>query len=160
MIWLKLPTAKGAEFSWLTEQGSLTERLQKELNDVKVDVIYEGVSLENRTDYVREVLIKSHNEPMIFAKTQLKVSDLEDAWICLKTLGQQSLANILFKDPDISRLSLLYRICEPKDVLYTHLKSLEYIDKEILWLRQAEWERHGKTILLTEVFLPNLFNQL
>jgi len=48
MIWLKLPTAKGAEFSWLTEQGSLTERLQKELNDVKVDVIYEGVSLENR----------------------------------------------------------------------------------------------------------------
>jgi len=61
----------------LTEQGSLTERLQKELNDVKVDVIYEGVSLENRTDYVREVLIKSHNEPMIFAKTQLTISDLE-----------------------------------------------------------------------------------
>jgi len=65
MIWLKSPTAKGSEFSWLTEQGSLTERLQKELNDVKVDVIYEGVSLENRTDYVREVLIKSHNEPKI-----------------------------------------------------------------------------------------------
>ena len=160
MIWLKSPTAKGKEFSWLTEQGSLTERLQKELNDVKVDVIYEGISLENRTDYVREVLIKSHNEPMIFAKTQLTISDLEDAWICLKTLGQQSLANILFKDPDISRLSLLYRICEPGDILYTHLKSLEYIDKEILWVRQAEWERHGKTILLTEVFLPNLFNQL
>ncbi|MEY3838802.1 MAG: hypothetical protein RLZ90_601, partial [Pseudomonadota bacterium] len=54
----------------------------------------------------------------------------------------------------------LYRICEPGDILYTHLKSLEYIDKEILWVRQAEWQRHGKTILLTEVFLPNLFNQL
>ena len=160
MIWLKSPTAKGAEFSWLTEQGSLTERLQKEFNDVKVDIIYEGVVLEKSTDYIREVVIKTHNEPMILAKTQLKVSDLQDAWICLKTLGQQSLANILFKDPDISRVSLLYRICEPGETLYSHLKSLEYIDKEILWVRQAEWERHGKSILLTEVFLPNLFNQL
>ena len=160
MIWLKSPTAKGKEFLWLTEEGSLTERLQKEFNDVKVDVIHEGVVLEKSTDYIREVVIKSHNEPMIFAKTQLKVSDLEDAWICLKTLGQQSLANILFKDPDISRVSILYRICEPGEVLYTHLKSLEYIDKEILWVRQAKWERHGKSILLTEVFLPNLFNQL
>jgi len=160
MVWLKSPTVEGNEFSWLTEEGSLTERLQKEFNDVKVDVVYEGAALEKTTDYIREVLIESHGEPMIFARTQLKLSDLEDAWICLKTLGQQSLANILFKDSDISRLSLLYRICEPGDILYTYIKSLGYVDKEILWVRQAEWERHGKTILLTEVFLPNLFNQL
>jgi chorismate--pyruvate lyase len=160
MSWLISPKVAGAELSWLTEEGSLTERLKKEFNDVKVDVVYEGIALDKTTDYIREVLIKIHDEPMIFAKTQLKASDLEGAWKCLKTLGQQSLANILFKDPDISRLSLLYRICEPGDILYTHIKSLEYVDKEILWVRQAEWERHGKNILLTEVFLPNLFNQL
>ena len=39
MVWLKSPTVEGNEFSWLTEEGSLTERLQKEFNDVKVDVM-------------------------------------------------------------------------------------------------------------------------
>ena len=33
MVWLKSPTVEGNEFSWLTEEGSLTERLQKEFND-------------------------------------------------------------------------------------------------------------------------------
>jgi chorismate-pyruvate lyase len=96
---------------------------------------------------------------MIFAHTRLKMNDLEDAWMCLKTLGQQSLANILFKDPQISRRSLLYRVTEPEDVLYKHLKLLGYMQEEILWMRQSEWERSGKILLLTEVFLANLFNQ-
>ena len=87
------------------------------------------------------------------------MNDLEDSWMCLKTLGQQSLANILFKDPEISRHSLLYRVCEPEDVLYKHLKLLGYIKEEILWMRQSEWKRHRKILLLTEVFLPNLFSQ-
>jgi chorismate--pyruvate lyase len=158
MIWLNSPTIKGQAFSWLTEEGSLTERLKNEFNDVKVDVIYEGLALEEKTDYIREVIIKSHDKPMIFARSQLKMNDLEDAWMCLKALGQQSLANILFKDPQISRRSLLYRVCEPQDVLYRHLKSLGYMQEEILWMRQSEWERHGKVLLLTEVFLSNLFN--
>ena len=159
MSWLTSPKVEGVELSWLTEQGSLTERLKNEFNDAKVDVIYEGLALDEETDYIREVIIKSHDKPMIFAHTRLKMNDLEDSWMCLKTLGQQSLANILFKDPEISRHSLLYRVCEPEDVLYKHLKSLGYIQEEILWMRKSEWERHGKILLLTEVFLPNLFNQ-
>ncbi len=159
MTWLTSPTVEGNKFSWLTEDGSLTERIKKEFNDVKVDVIYEGLVLEKETDYIREVLIKSHEESMIYAKTLLKVIDLEDAWVCLKTLGQQSLANILFKDPQIYRRSLLYRICDSDDILYRRLKSLSCIHEEILWVRQSEWERDGKILSLTEAFLPKLFNQ-
>lgn len=157
MVWLKSPTVEGNEFSWLTEDGSLTERLQKEFNDVKVDIIYEGLASEKETDYIREVLIKSHGEPMIYAKTRLKVIDLEDAWVSLKTLGQQSLANILFKDPQIYRRSIFYRICESDDIFYRRLKSLGCIHEEILWVRQSEWEKNGKILSLTEAFLPKLF---
>lgn len=157
MVWLKSPTVEGNEFSWLTEDGSLTERLQKEFNDVKVDIIYEGLASEKETDYIREVLIKSHGEPMIYAKTRLKVIDLEDAWVSLKTLGQQSLANILFKDPQIYRQSIFYRICESDDIFYRRLKSLGCIHEEILWVRQSEWEKNGKILSLTEAFLPKLF---
>ncbi len=157
MVWLKSPTVEGNEFSWLTEDGSLTERLQKEFNDVKVDIIYEGLASEKEKDYIREVLIKSHGEPMIYAKTRLKVIDLEDAWVSLKTLGQQSLANILFKDPQIYRRSIFYRICESDDIFYRRLKSLGCIHEEILWVRQSEWEKNGKILSLTEAFLPKLF---
>lgn len=157
MVWLKSPTVEGNEFSWLTEDGSLTERLQKEFNDVKVDIIYEGLASEKEKDYIREVLIKSHGEPMIYAKTRLKVIDLEDAWVSLKTLGQQSLANILFKDPQIYRQSIFYRICESDDIFYRRLKSLGCIHEEILWVRQSEWEKNGKILSLTEAFLPKLF---
>ena len=157
MIWLKSPTAKGKEFSWLTEQGSLTERLNKELHDVEVDVIYEGKVSEEKSSYKREVIIKSHGQPMIFARTSLKDDDLNGTWSCVKKLGQQSLANILFKDTEIYRRSMLYQIIEPADALHIYLKSLDLVNQEIIWLRKSEWEKNGKTLLLIELFLPNLF---
>lgn len=159
MSWLGSPTIKGHEFSWITEEGSLTERLKKEFNDVKVDVIYEGLASEKETDYIREVIIKSCDKPMIFAQTRVKMIDLDSAWSCLKELGQQSLANILFKDPKIFRHSLLYRLCDSDDILYRRLKSLGYIHEEILWIRKSKWEKDGKILSLTEAFLPKLFKQ-
>lgn len=159
MSWLGSPAIKGHEFSWITEEGSLTERLKKEFNDVKVDVIYEGLASEKETDYIREVIIKSCDKPMIYAQTRVKVIDLDNAWSCLKELGQQSLANILFKDPKIFRHSLLYRLCDSDDILYRRLKSLGYIHEEILWIRKSKWEKDGKILSLTEAFLPKLFKQ-
>ena len=159
MTWLTLPTVEGTAFSWLTEEGSLTERLNEEFGNIKVDVMYEGFISENKSEYMREVVIRSDDLPMIYAKTLLKKSDLEDAWSCLKSLGQKSLANILFKDPKIFRHSLSYRICKPIDALYLHLKSLSLIHEDVVWLRQSEWEREGKMLLLVEVFLPNLFSK-
>jgi chorismate-pyruvate lyase len=159
MSWLGSPAIKGHEFSWVTEEGSLTERLKKEFNDVKVDVIYEGLASEKETDYIREVIIKSCDKPMIFAQTRVKMIDLDSAWSCLKELGQQSLANILFKDPKIFRHSLLYRLCDSDDILYRRLKSLGYIHEEILWIRKSKWEKDGKILSLTEAFLPKLFKQ-
>jgi chorismate-pyruvate lyase len=159
MSWLGSPAIKGHEFSWITEEGSLTERLKKEFNDVKVDIIYEGLASEKETDYIREVIIKSCDKPMIFAQTRVKMIDLDSAWSCLKELGQQSLANILFKDPKIFRHSLLYRLCDSDDILYRRLKSLGYIHEEILWIRKSKWEKDGKILSLTEAFLPKLFKQ-
>lgn len=159
MSWLGSPKIKGYKFSWITEEGSLTERLKKEFNDVKVDVIYEGLALEKETDYIREVIIKSCEKPMIFAQTRVNMIDLDSAWSFLKELGQQSLANILFKDPKIFRHSLLYRLCDSNDILYIRLKSLGYIHEEILWIRKSKWEKDGKILFLTEAFLPKLFKQ-
>ena len=159
MTWLSLPTVEGEAFSWLTEEGSLTERLKEEFGNVRVDVMYEGYISEKESEYMREVIIQSDDLPMIYAKTLLKKNDIEDAWNCIKSLGQQSLANILFKDPKIFRRSLSFRICKSNDALYLHLKSLNLIHDEVIWLRQSKWEREGKILLLVEVFLSNLFSK-
>jgi len=136
MTWLSFPTAEGKAFSWLTEEGSLTERLKEEFGNVKVDVMHEGFISEKKSEYMREVIIQSDDLPMIYARTLLKKSDLEDAWKCLKSLGQQSLANILFKDSKIFRRSLSYQICKSNDALYLHLKSLNLVHEEVIWSRQ------------------------
>jgi chorismate-pyruvate lyase len=52
---------------------------------------------------------------------------------------------------------MLYQIIEPADALHIYLKSLDLVNQEIIWLRKSEWEKNGKTLLLIEVFLPNLF---
>ena len=157
MTWLISPNAKGKVLSWITEQGSLTERLKKEFHDVKVEVIFEGNDSEEKSNYKREVVIKSYDKPKIFARTLLKDSDLNNAWDSIKDLGDQSLANILFKNPLIFRRSMFYKVCEPTDALYLYLKSLNLVDQESIWLRKSEWEKNGKALLLIEVFLPNLF---
>jgi chorismate--pyruvate lyase len=157
MTWLISPNAKGKVLSWITEQGSLTERLKKEFHDVKVEVIFEGNDPEEKSHYKREVVIKSYDKPKIFARTLLKDSDLNNAWDSIKDLGDQSLANILFKNPLIFRRSMFYKVCEPTDALYLYLKSLNLVDQESIWLRKSEWEKNGKALLLIEVFLPNLF---
>jgi len=157
MTWLISPNAKGKMLSWITEQGSLTERLKKEFHDVKVEVIFEGNDPEEKSNYKREVVIKSYDKPKIFARTLLKDSDLNNAWDSIKDLGDQSLANILFKNPLIYRRSMFYKVCEPTDALYLYLKSLNLVDQESIWLRKSEWEKNGKALLLIEVFLQNLF---
>ena len=157
MTWLISPKAEGKEFSWVTEEGSLTERLKKEFHDVKVEVIFEGNDPEEKSNYKREVVIKSYDKPKIFARTLLKDSDLNNAWDSIKDLGDQSLANILFKNPLIYRRSMFYKVCEPTDALYLYLKSLNLVDQESIWLRKSEWEKNGKALLLIEVFLQNLF---
>ena len=153
MVWLKSPTVEGNEFSWLTEEGSLTERLKKEFDDVKVEVIYEGVYLLDKNFYVREVLLKSNNSPKIFARTLIKIEDLQAEWSSLKNLGDQSLATILFNSPDIKKTSVFYKELFLDDSMFVHINALSPIDKKSLWARRSSWEKQGTYLELLEIFL-------
>ena len=153
MVWLKSPTVEGNEFSWLTEEGSLTERLKKEFDDVKVEVIYEGVYLLDKNFYVREVLLKSNNSPKIFARTLIKIEDLQAEWSSLKNLGDQSLATILFNSPDIKKTSVFYKELFLDDFMFAHINALSPIDKKSLWARRSSWKKQGTYLELLEIFL-------
>jgi|LakMenEpi03Aug12_release.lakeMendotaPanAssembly.Ray.scaffolds.fasta_scaffold373724_2 chorismate--pyruvate lyase len=153
MSWLKSPKVLGVELSWLTEEGSLTERLKKEFDDVKVEVVYEGVYLLDKNFYVREVLLKSNNSPKIFARTLVKTEDLQTAWSSLKNLGNQSLATILFNSPDIKKTSVFYKEFFLDNLMFAHINALSPIHKKSLWARRSSWEKQGAYLELVEIFL-------
>ncbi len=153
MTWLISPNVEGNHLSWLTEEGSLTERLKKEFDDVKVEVIYEGVYLLDKNFYVREVLLKSNNSPKIFARTLVKIEDLQAEWSSLKNLGDQSLATILFNSPDIKKTSVFYKELFLDDSMFAHINALSPIHQKSLWARRSSWEKQGTYLELLEIFL-------
>jgi len=153
MSWLLTPTVEGNEFSWLTEEGSLTERLKKEFDNVKVEVVYEGVYLLDKKFYVREVILKSNDSPKIFARTLVKTEDLEEAWSSLKNLGDQSLATILFNSLEIKKISVFYKELFLDDSMFVHINSLSPIHKKSIWARKSIWKKEGAILELIEIFL-------
>ncbi len=153
MSWLTSPKVVGVELSWLTEEGSLTERLKKEFDNVKVEVVYEGVYLLDKNFYVREVILKSNDSPKVFARTLVNREDLQAAWSSLKNLGDQSLATLLFNSPDIKKTSVFYKEFFLNDSMFEHINSLIPIHKKSLWARGSSWEKQGAYLELVEVFL-------
>lgn len=153
MTWLKSPNLKGQAFSWLTEEGSLTDRLKKEFHDVKVVVVYEGIFPSDSKYYSREVILESNNTPRIFARTLVKEIDLEGAWNSLKNLGDQSLAIILFNSPEIKKVSVVYRELFLDDALLKHVNLFAPIRKRSLWARKSSWEKEAAVLDLIEIFL-------
>jgi len=153
MSWLTSPKVEGVELSWLTEEGSLTERLKKEFDDVKVEVVYEGVYLLDKNFYVREVILKSNDSPKVFARTLVNTDDLQDAWSPIKNLGDQSLATILFNSPEIKKISVFYKKLTLNDPLFVHLNSLQLTNKKSIWVRKSVWKKELALLELLEVFL-------
>ncbi|CAM8266686.1 chorismate lyase [Candidatus Methylopumilus planktonicus] len=153
MTWLKSPKVAGNELSWLTEEGSLTERLEKEFDDVAVEVFYEGDFPLDKNFYMREVILKSNGKPMIFARTLVKEDDLEKAWGALKNLGNRSLATILFNSSEIKKTSVFYKELFLNDSLFVYVSSINPIHKKSLWARKSSWEKQGAHLDLIEIFL-------
>ena len=153
MTWLISPKVEGKELSWLTEEGSLTERLKKEFDDVKVEIVYEGVYELDKTFYTREVILKSNDIPRVFARTLVKEDDLLQAWSSLKNLGDQSLATILFNSVDIKKTSVIYKELFLDDSLFDRVSSISPIHKKSLWARKSSWEKQGANLDLIEIFL-------
>ena len=153
MTWLISPKVEGNELSWLTEEGSLTERLKKEFDDFKVEIVYEGVYLLDKTFYTREVILKSKDIPRVFARTLVKEDDLLQAWSSLKNLGDQSLATILFNSVDIKKTSVFYKELFLDDSLFVYVSSISPIHKKSLWARKSSWEKQGANLDLIEIFL-------
>ena len=101
---------------WLLDPGSLTRRLiQVSGGEFRVEVLRQGhlaaLAMERRElnlglrerPFVREVALRCHEQPWVFARTLIPATTLKGRARALTHLGTKPLGAVLFNDPQVRR---------------------------------------------------------
>ncbi|ACV25564.1 chorismate--pyruvate lyase family protein [Kangiella koreensis] len=157
---------------WLAEFGSLTEKLSRNVKQVKLDVLQEGAGILTTEEatalntegdvncQVREVVLYGPQQPWIYARTTMPVSSKH----LIEKLGDKPLGSILFSDEELRRQFL--QVCQLEETSPLYQSAIQYLENENLlvtpeqpklWARRSLWKKKDKKdgMLVCEVFLPD-----
>lgn len=148
---------------WLFDQGSLTRRLTRLSTDnFSVTPLFEGwqplrddecLSLglaPGSEGWVREVYLRGHGEPWVFARSVAGREALRDDGLDMEALGSRSLGELLFCDQGFARQAI--EVCHYPSAW---LPAEQAADD--LWGRRSRFDRGALRLLVAEVFLPALW---
>lgn len=168
--WLNKPMMSGPYRPWLHDAGSLTARLQRRYNDFAVQPVLvayakpffdEAASLStasHKTALVREVMLMGGGQVVVFAHSVLPLASLRGAWNGLGGLGNKPLGATLFANPQVKRTPLSYKKLLHHHLLYQHATQHLQDKPAHLWARRSVFRLKRASMMVTEVFLPQLFN--
>jgi chorismate--pyruvate lyase len=155
------PTAAGRD--WLFNEDSLTRRLTAlSANGFSVTPLQEGWQRLRNDEcsalgvasgsqgWVREVYLRGHGQPWVFARSVAARSVLEGSGLALEQLGSRSLGELLFSDRAFDRGEL--QVCR-----YPSLWLPAEVRSERLWARRSCFSRGPLGVLVAEVFLPTFW---
>ncbi|EKT4521467.1 chorismate lyase [Pseudomonas putida] len=148
---------------WLFDEGSLTRRLvHLSQGHFAVDPLFEGWQplrddecqalglAPGAEGWVREVYLRGHSQPWVFARSVASRSALERGGLDLETLGSRSLGELLFCDQAFVRHPI--EVCR-----YPQGWLPPAVADDGLWGRRSRFERDNLDVLVAEVFLPELW---
>jgi chorismate--pyruvate lyase len=157
--------------TWLFYKYSFMERLkqygikQPEIIVLKQDweepLLSESNQLSiNSSDQalVREVLIKSAEGHWMMARTVFPKATLTGEERQFMEMKNQSLGSILFKYPDLQRSEFEIACLTRYTRWYQQISKMITLTVEPLWARRSIFTFQNKVILLSEVFLPDVFS--
>ncbi len=144
--------------SWLADEGSLTQRLiEFSHNHFKVQLLKQqqeaiianeasALKQEDKLQAtVREVLLYCHEKAVVFARTVIPLNTLTGKQQELARLDNKPLGAYLFAQKDMVRDPIEYT-------------QIQLDDNTIIWGRRSVFYLAGKPLLVTEIFLPDLFS--
>ena len=137
--------------SWLNEPGSITSRI-KSFSDFKLKLLRDGPGEVDSADddliisnykenNIREVLLYSDEEPIIYAKSIIPLETIRLGLGVLGNLKENPLGDILFSNPEIKK----------KHMLFAKFES----NKKIFYGRKGIYTVKGFPFSVCEVFLIN-----
>ena len=149
---------------WLFDPTSLTARIIRHCHGpFRVQVLEQGyahprlgeqriLQMANReTALVREVHLLCDEHPVVYARTVIPVSTLSGAEKRLAHLGDKPLGAVLFADRSMQRSEVQIACLKPEQVRLSSQSS------EDIWGRRSVFTLSGKPLLVSEYFLPELF---
>ncbi|WP_417348096.1 chorismate--pyruvate lyase family protein [Ferrimonas sp.] len=154
---------------WLQDKGSLTLKLKALCRRFEVELLQEGVGPAvqpgpgwelGQPIWQRVVLLKLDGVPWVYAITEVPRATLECSEIDFPNLGNQPLGERLFASVNLVRGPL--QVCRygERSSAGTQAKRLGYPVAEGLWGRQREFELAGRSLRVSEVFLPPAYETL
>jgi chorismate--pyruvate lyase len=155
--------------SWLTDSGSLTQRLQAyNKHDFSVQLLSThwmkplpdeclslGIPLTEMA-YQREVRLMDGGEANVYARTVIPLATFQAMKQRFNTLGNRPLGDLLFTDPSVKRGPIEITCLQPGQWLYEMAVLQESCRPEQLWGRRSHFYLSGKKLLVNEIFLPTL----
>ncbi|MCW5576138.1 MAG: chorismate lyase [Burkholderiales bacterium] len=168
-LWCAAPVAAGPLRRWLTDPGSLTARLERHAGRIAVQVLFQGRHRPNADEaflfagrtsqvMVREVLLLRGAMPLVFAHTVFDAASLRGAWRGVSVLGNRPLGAALFADPRIARFPLRQKKLAGNHPLYRGAAARLKRPPPSLWARRSIFAAGKSPILVSEVFLPAVFD--
>jgi len=154
--------------SWIYETGSITQRLRDYYGPrVRVQIlnnqwqrsfISESRLLNTPTEkytLTREVLLYADDTPLILARTIIPQHTISSAHRNLSHLGNRPLGEVIFSYPRLERLAL--EITQVQCHQWKHsIQQTTQID-QALWGRRTVYAIHHHPLLVSEFFLPVIF---
>ena len=137
--------------SWLNESGSITSRI-KSFSDFKLKLLRDGPGEVDSADddliisnykenNIREVLLYSDEEPLIYAKSIIPLETIRLGLGVLGNLKENPLGDILFSNPEIKKEYMLFSKFES--------------NKKIFYGRKGIYTVKGYPFSVCEIFLIN-----
>jgi len=147
---------------WLLDPGSLTKRLLAVSGgDFRVQVLRQGhlpanqhertaLALEDRRwPFLREVHLRCHEQPWVFARTVIPQATLQGPARALTRLGSKPLGAVLFNHPQVRRGPIaVYR-------LQASRISPSCRGNGVIWGRQSLFYLQQMPLLVSEYFLAD-----
>ncbi len=150
---------------WLLDPSSLTARLKKHCQTFRVKVLGQRVERcseqEANADIkqgeqvlVREVLLFCDDIPQVFARSLLPLRSLTGEEQALAQLGNQSLGQVLFNNPELQRKCIEISQFEEDSSVRRVVSHYNLPKKPVLWGRRSVFVLHDKPLMVGEIFLP------
>jgi chorismate--pyruvate lyase len=152
---------------WLTDTGSLTRQLQQVCQQsFSVALLQSGWQRPlpdeslllhqplGQRMFTREVQLLDGAQPQVYARSLVPVSTYHAKRARFDALGNQSLGEMLFNDPQLERGPIQVACLQPGQPLFNQASRYLQQTPSQLWARRSCFYLAGKAMLVNEVFLP------